>query len=98
MTDRKTLESMADEAFQDAKTTDEVEGGWWLASDAALARFAELVRADERERWQAVLRRIANTAGHGSNGPCSAGWTHWAEQARNALSPNASLSGPSGSA
>ena len=49
-----------------------------------LARFAALVQAAERARWQAVLRAIAGTPAQGSGGPGSHGWKHWAVQAEEA--------------
>jgi hypothetical protein len=54
----KTVIEMAKQADIEWDLIDEDEGRVWYITQAALERFAELVRADEREKGQKRIERL----------------------------------------
>lgn len=75
----KTVIELADEVFDRMPPDRHCREPYWTATDAELERFAELVRADERERLATKL--VQDFKGAFGDDTC-ASWAVWIKEQR----------------
>ena len=54
----KTIIEMAEKAFETPGVEPAFRNGFWTVTSEELERFADLVRADEREEWEHKYARL----------------------------------------
>lgn len=63
----KTVIEMAGQAFETPGTEPAFRNGFWTVTQEELERFAELVRADERQRLHEKFMEIHKSQQHSNN-------------------------------